>query len=58
MPVTAQQVATATQRDPLLSQVYRYTQSGWPSKVDDVLLPFWNCRNELSIETGCLLWDI
>ena len=58
MPVTAQQVATATQRDPLLSQVYRYTQSGWPSEVDDVLLPFWNSRNELSIETGCLLWGI
>ena len=58
MPVTAQQVATATQRDPLLSQVYRYTQSGWPSEVDDLLLPFWNRRNELSIETGCLLWGI
>ena len=58
MPVTAQQVATATQRDPLLSQVYRYTQSGWPSEADDVLLPFWNHRNELSIETGCLLWGI
>ena len=27
MPVTAQQVATATQRDPLLSQVYHYTPS-------------------------------
>ena len=43
MPVTAQKVATATQRDPLLSQVYCYTQLGWPTEVDGVLLPFWNC---------------
>ena len=43
MPITAQKVATATQRDPLLSQVYRYTQLGWPTEVDGVLLPFWNC---------------
>ena len=32
----AQKVATATQRDPLLSQVYRYTQLGWPTEVDSV----------------------
>ena len=42
MPVTAEQVATETKKDPLLSQVYRYTQSGWPTDVDDVLLPHWN----------------
>lgn len=58
MPVTAQKVATTTQRDPLLSQVYRYTQLGWPTEVDSVFLPFWNRRTELSLETGCLLWGI
>ena len=58
MPVTAQKVATSTQRDPLLSQVYRYTQLGWPTEVDGVLLPFWNRRTELSLETGWLLWGI
>ena len=58
MPVTAEQVATATKKDPLLSQVYRYTQSGWPTDVDDVLLPHWNRRTELSLERGCLLWGI
>ena len=40
MQVTAQKVATATQRDPFLSQVYHYTQSGWPTEVDDVLITF------------------
>ena len=34
----AQKVATATQRDPLLSQIYRYTQLGWPTEVDSVFV--------------------
>ena len=58
LPTTAEQVATATKKDPLLSQVYHYTQSGWPNEVDDVLLSFWNPRFELKIEQGCLLWGI
>ena len=58
LPTTAAQVATATKKDPLLSQVYRYTQSGWPNEVDDVLLSFWNRRTEITIERGCLLWGI
>ena len=54
----AQKVATATQRDPLLSQVHHYTQLGWPTEVDSVFLPFWNRQTELSLETDCLLWGI
>ena len=38
--------------------MYRYTQSGWPNEVDDILLSFWNRRTELTIEQGCLLWGI
>ena len=58
MPVTAEQVTVATKKDPLLSQMYCYTQSGWPTKVYDVLLPDWNRRTELSFQRGCLLWNI
>ena len=58
LPVTALQVANCTKKDPLLSQVYRYTQSGWPREVDSVLLPYWNRRTELAVEGGCLLWGI
>ena len=58
LPVTALQVAAATRKDPLLSQVFRYTQTGWPHAVDSVLLPYWNRRTELTIEGGCLLWGI
>ena len=58
LPVTAVQVANGTKKDPLLSQVYRYTQAGWPKEVDSVLLPYWNRRTELAVEGGCLLWGI
>jgi len=55
LPVTALQVATGTTRDPLLNQVYQYTQSGWPREVDSVLLSYWNRHMELA---GCLLWGL
>jgi len=58
LPVTALQVAAATRKDPLLSQVFCYTQTGWPHEVGSELLPYWNPRTELTIEEGCLLWGI
>ena len=50
LPVTALQVANRIKKDPLLSQMYRYTQSGWPRESDSVLLPYWNCHMELAVE--------
>ena len=58
LPLTSHQVATATKKDPLLSQVFRYVQSSWPAEVAQDLLPHWNRRTELTIEQGCLLWGI
>lgn len=55
LPLTSHQIATATKKDPLLSQVFRYTQWGWPTDVAEILLPYWNRRFELTIEQGCLL---
>ena len=37
MPVTAEQVQAATRRDPVLSQVFRYVQDGWPATVQTIL---------------------
>ena len=51
-------MATATKKDPLLSQVFRYVQSSWPTEVAQDLLPHWNCRTVFTIEQGCLLWGI
>ena len=55
MPVTAEQVQTTTHRDPVLSQVFRYVQNGWPATVNDKYKPFYKHKDELSIEAGCLL---
>ena len=30
LPVTAEQLGTATRQDPVLSKVVQYTQAGWP----------------------------
>ena len=56
LPVTAKQVQTATRQDQILSQVLRYVQTGWPQHVDEAYKPFAHRKQELSIETGCLLW--
>ena len=41
MPVTAEQVQAATRRDPVLSQVFRYVQDGWPTTINDKYKPFY-----------------
>ena len=56
LPVTACQIEAATERDPLLSTVMRYTRSGWPDKVSMELKPYLWRQAELSIELGCLFW--
>lgn len=58
LPVTAQQVASATRTDPALSKVLHYTEHGWPQQVPETLKPFKNRRHELTVEGGCLLWGI
>ena len=58
LPVTSQQVQTATRRDPTLSKVMNYVKSGWPQKVTPDLQPYFNRRLEIGIENGCLMWGI
>ena len=37
--------------------MYEYTSSGWPSHCPDLeMKPYWNRREDLSLEDGCLLW--
>ena len=40
--VTSQMIKRETQVDPVLSKVYSYVISGWPSVVDPTLVPFKN----------------
>ncbi|XP_046570716.1 uncharacterized protein LOC124278930 [Haliotis rubra] len=55
-PVTATDIAAWTNHNPLLSQVRRFTNSGWLSSVnDDSMRPFFSRRNELSSHGGVIL---
>ena len=56
LPVTHKKLREATRRDVLLSKVVRYTKHGWPTEVQNPLRPFWNRRDELTVEDDCLLW--
>ena len=35
VPITVKQIASWTQKDPVMSNVYCYIQEGWPSSVDE-----------------------
>ena len=56
LPVTTDQVKTATRQDRVLSQVYRYTWQGWPNKITEEFKPFTRRKHELTIEGNCILW--
>ena len=56
--ITAKQVAAATSKDPVLVKVLQFVYSGWPDSVDAMLKPYFNCKNEISIERGCLMRGI
>ena len=50
--VTAKQIQTATAQDGILSQVFCYVETGWPSHVDEAYKPYVNQEHGLSIEVG------
>ena len=55
-PITVSQIHTWTRRDPILSQVHRYIQNGWPSTVPPEFRPVLTKKDEFSIVDNCLLW--
>ena len=44
--------------DPVLSKVLQYTRQLWPAEVTEELKPYFNRREELTLEGNCLLWGI
>ena len=56
LPVNADMIRQATQRDPILSRVVEYTKQGWPSVGEKELEPFHRRKDELTIQDGCLMW--
>ena len=57
LTVTAVEIAEDSKKDSVLVKLYEYTSSGWPGTCPSLeRRPFWNHRDELSLENGCLLW--
>ena len=52
LPVNANMIRQATQRNPILLSVEEYTKQGWPSVSEKELGPFQRRKNELTIQTG------
>ena len=56
-PVTAKQIKLWTSRDVILAKVLNHVLYGWPEATqEEALKPFFNRKEELSVQDGCLLW--
>ena len=42
----------------MLSKVYRATLHGWPNDPDADLKSYHRRKNELTVQSGCLLWGV
>ena len=47
-----------TAHDHILSKVLRYILNEWPTSVEANIQPYFICRNEITVEAGCLMWGI
>ena len=56
--VTAIELRVTTRCDPLLRKVLHCTKRGWPSKVPNVLKPYHNRCDQLTLEDDCLMWFV
>lgn len=57
LPITHKRIKDASQKDPVLQQVVRYIEHGWPEvQPDNVqLIPFFQRRLQLSIHEGVII---
>ncbi|KAL0158780.1 hypothetical protein M9458_046856, partial [Cirrhinus mrigala] len=56
VPVTAAQVKRFTRTDPVLSEVLAWISHGKRGEMMDNFRPYLVRRNELTVQSGCLLW--
>jgi len=58
LPVTDKQIAEQSRKDPVIAAAIDYAMKGWPAHCpdDDRLRPYFNRRDQLSVDRGCLLW--
>ena len=58
LPVTVDNIRRETQRDPVLAQEYEMTSKGWPHNPDLALNPYFVHKDEITLQSGCLMWGI
>ena len=56
LPVTAKEIKSWTETDPVLSRVRRMLATGWKYSSDPDLKTYQQRRTELSLHDGCVLW--
>ncbi|XP_019561388.3 uncharacterized protein K02A2.6-like [Aedes albopictus] len=57
LPLCYHAVAEETVKDPVLLQVLKYLEDGWPKNEQrSEMKPFFSKRYELNLEQGCILW--
>ena len=54
--LTATEIRTLTDKDPLLSRVRKNILSGWHDTDQPAMQPYQSRSSELSVQDGCLLW--
>lgn len=58
LPVTAAMIQKETRRDAILAQVFEATQKGWRYSQNQQLSPYYQRRDELTIDNGCIMWGM
>ena len=59
LPISSLQIQKATQTDLILSKVYRFIQTGWPTQIpDEDIKPYWLHRSDLTVECNCVMYGI
>ncbi|XP_064402603.1 uncharacterized protein K02A2.6-like [Halichondria panicea] len=56
LPVTAREITSWTEKDPVLSRVRRMLASGWRDNTDAELKPYQQRHTQLSLHDGCVMW--
>ena len=54
-PITGTQIRKWTNQDPVLSRVRNYVLQDWQRSSNGQIEPYYLCKDELSIQNGCLL---
>ena len=57
MPLTGESIKNWTQKDPILSRVYKYIQNCWPNQCPEELQQLVRWMSELFTLNGCILFD-